>query len=162
MKYYSISGTGEICANFNGESYLLIYGRHVNGYFCCFPSRNKSCEMSDPSDEFYNYERLVAAGFTDIEARFLATLIFDKLMKKIDEDLKEQFEEKENENLKQLFEQDHLEKLEYLRQNPDFVPDGDFWDSHSCSRFADADGYCQFCGDVVAGSFAYWELYGGE
>jgi predicted amino acid dehydrogenase len=52
------------------------------------------------------------------------------------------------------------EKEEYLKANPDFEPDGDFWDSHSCSMFADEYGYCQFCGAVVYGSFAYCELHG--
>lgn len=54
------------------------------------------------------------------------------------------------------------EKKAYLVANPDFVPDGDFWDEHSCSMFADEFGYCQWCGAVVYGSYAYKELYGGE
>ena len=68
----------------------------------------------------------------------------------------------EQEEYLQACEADRKEKEEYLKANPDFVPDGDFWDSHSCRRFADSSGYCQWCGGVVSGSFAYRELYGGE
>lgn len=55
-----------------------------------------------------------------------------------------------------------VEKQAFLKANPDFMPDGDFWDDHSCRVFADDSGYCQWCGDVVYGSSAYRELYGGE
>lgn len=41
------------------------------------------------------------------------------------------------------------EKQAYLAANPDFVPDGDFWDAHSCSMFANAWGYCDWCGSLV-------------
>lgn len=54
------------------------------------------------------------------------------------------------------------EKKAYLAANPDFVPDGDFWDAHSCSMFADEFGYCQWCGAVIYGSYAYRKLYGWE
>lgn len=54
------------------------------------------------------------------------------------------------------------EKRAYLAANPDFEPDADFYEAHSCSMFADEFGYCQWCGDVVAGSYAYKELYGRE
>ena len=52
------------------------------------------------------------------------------------------------------------EKEKFLRENPDFEPDGEFWDSHSCSAFADASGECQWCGALVCGSMAYCEAYG--
>lgn len=64
--------------------------------------------------------------------------------------------------LKEAFERDRAEKQQYLREHPEFEPDGDFWDAHSCSMFADAYGYCQFCGAAVYGSAAYRDLYGGE
>lgn len=38
----------------------------------------------------------------------------------------------------------------------------DDYDAHSCSANADADGYCQVCGAIVPGSYAYYETYGGE
>ena len=45
-----------------GSCYLVIYGRHVNGYFCAIPNWHISCEMAEPSDTFYNFERLIGAG----------------------------------------------------------------------------------------------------
>lgn len=35
-------------------------------------------------------------------------------------------------------------------------------DAHCCSMNADLYGYCQICGAVIYGSYAYSELYGGE
>ena len=59
----------------NGLSYLTIYGKHVNGYFCCVPNWNRGCEMSEPGDTFYNCERLTAAGFSDHTAKVIAKTI---------------------------------------------------------------------------------------
>lgn len=53
----------EANVNVCGYCYLVIYGRHVNGYFCAVPNWKTSCEMSNPSDVFYNAERLNHAGF---------------------------------------------------------------------------------------------------
>ena len=65
-----------------------------------------------------------------------------------------------------LFALDTKEKRELLKEiqktDPNFIADGEFWDAHSCSRFADSSGVCQYCGDVIYGSYAYRELYGGE
>lgn len=60
----------------------------------------------------------------------------------------------------ELYKRDSEEKEQYLKDNPDFVPDGDFWDSHSCSVFADEYGYCDWCGAEVYGSSAYCESHG--
>ena len=57
---------------------------------------------------------------------------------------------------------DRAEKEKYLKEHPEFVPDGDFWDSHSCSAFADAFGVCQWCGNLIYGSYAYRDAYGWE
>ena len=53
------------------------------------------------------------------------------------------------------------EKKEFLKNNPDVEPDGDFCDAHSCSMFANESGVCEYCGAVIYGSNAYNELYGG-
>lgn len=71
------------------------------------------------------------------------------------------------EEISKLMEEDLKEKEEYLDSLPEderkeLESDGEFWDAHSCSRFANDDGYCQFCGAVVYGSYAYLDLYGGE
>lgn len=62
--------------------------------------------------------------------------------------------------LKAAYERDKAEKEKFLQENPDFEPDGDFWDGHSCSAFADASGVCQWCGRLLYGSSAYCEAYG--
>lgn len=58
----------------NGWSGLVIYGKHVNGYFCCVPGEY-GAEMSEPSDTFYNAEKLTGAGATGWLARGIALAI---------------------------------------------------------------------------------------
>lgn len=58
-----------------GSCYLMIYGRHINGYFCAIPNWKTSCEMSDPSDVYYNAERLNHAGFPKKVSQELAEAI---------------------------------------------------------------------------------------
>lgn len=58
-----------------GYCYLVIYGRHVNGYFCAIPNFGISCEMAEPSDTFYNMERLIGVGIGERSARELAKAI---------------------------------------------------------------------------------------
>lgn len=36
------------------------------------------------------------------------------------------------------------------------------YDEHCCSAHDDGQGYCEICGAVVPGSYAYYETYGGE
>ncbi len=56
----------------NGQAYLVIYGEHVNGYFCCLPTDHTGCEMAEPSDTFYNASSLVKAclhmSYTEAQA----------------------------------------------------------------------------------------------
>ena len=59
MKYqiganYPVEALLEISVDFNGSNYLLIYGSHVNGCFCCIPNWGIGCEMADPYDPFFN------------------------------------------------------------------------------------------------------------
>jgi len=64
--------------------------------------------------------------------------------------------------IEKIFKIVHEEKLKFLKDNPDFIPDADFRDSHSCKMFANEIGECQWCGDIIYGSYLYQELYGGE
>lgn len=41
-----------------GSNYLVIYGKHANGYFCAIPNWAVCCEMAEPSDFLYNREKL--------------------------------------------------------------------------------------------------------
>lgn len=44
----------------NGQTYMVIYGEHINGGFCCIPNRNFGCEMAEPTDILYNSRKLAA------------------------------------------------------------------------------------------------------
>lgn len=50
----------ESSVSVNGSSYLIIYGEHINGYFCCIPNYGWGCEMAEPSDVFYNCNKLMS------------------------------------------------------------------------------------------------------
>ena len=43
----------------NGWYFLTIYGRHANGYFIAIPNWGICCEATEPSDTFYNAEKLM-------------------------------------------------------------------------------------------------------
>lgn len=40
----------EISIEYAGFSFLTIYGRHINGWFLCIPSRHVSCELANPAE----------------------------------------------------------------------------------------------------------------
>lgn len=69
---YSIHGNYPVIAQkeFNievdGHSFLVIYGAHINGGFCCIPNWQYGCEMSTPDDTFYNTEMLCRRFDPDI------------------------------------------------------------------------------------------------
>ncbi len=52
----------EISLSIAGESYLVIYGEHINGNFCCVPDCGWGCEMAEPNDTYYNSNRLQSCG----------------------------------------------------------------------------------------------------
>ncbi len=55
---YATSTKFEISVDANGWNFLVIYGKHISGYFCCIPNWNVGCEMAEPSDVFYNRQQL--------------------------------------------------------------------------------------------------------
>ena len=59
VKRYEAKVLFEASIDTCGSNYLVIYGEHINGYFCCIPNWNVSCEMAEPTDVFYNRERLL-------------------------------------------------------------------------------------------------------
>ena len=81
---YKISGNHpaevifEITVDVNGNSYLVIYGKHVNGGFCCIPNWGVSCEMGDPGDTFYNAEALQRCKISENYAKAIANAIRDR------------------------------------------------------------------------------------
>ncbi len=54
----------EIDVNTDGSSYLVIFGKHINGYFCCIPNWKIGCEMTSPSNIDYNMDKLKACGLS--------------------------------------------------------------------------------------------------
>lgn len=67
-----MSNLFEFNCNYNGSSYVVLYGEYVNGYFCCIPSENISCDMAEPNDLFYNRESLEKSG---IESEFASVIV---------------------------------------------------------------------------------------
>ena len=55
---------------FNGCSYLVVYGRHVNGCFIAIPNWNICTEAGD--DILYNAEKLTACGLEQATALTIA------------------------------------------------------------------------------------------
>lgn len=72
-RQYDVKAEFEISVSTCGCYYLVIYGKHVNGYFCCIPNWNIACEMAEPSDVFYNSSKLKEA-FLDGEYASLALM----------------------------------------------------------------------------------------
>ena len=58
--------------NLNGNSYHLIFGRQINGWFLCIPNHRIGVELAHPSDRFWNKESLKAAGMETNEASTIA------------------------------------------------------------------------------------------
>lgn len=67
----------EISVDVDGNTYLVIFGSHINGGFCCIPNWGIACEMGDPSDTFYNSEGLIRSGLPKSAARAIAAAIRD-------------------------------------------------------------------------------------
>ena len=59
----------------NGESYLVIFGKHINGYFCCIPDRGWGCEMAEYDDIWYNTNQLMSCGASQKTAENIAKAI---------------------------------------------------------------------------------------
>lgn len=64
----------------NGYNHLVIYGKHVNGYFCCIPDWNVGCEMAEPNDTYWNYQSLCKTGLNQSDAKIIVQEI-KKIMK---------------------------------------------------------------------------------
>ena len=71
----SVSARFEISAEIDGSKYLIIYGNHINGGFCCIPDWNIACEMGNPGDTFYNTEKLRQCKVPKARAKGIAEVI---------------------------------------------------------------------------------------
>ena len=66
----------EISVDSNGFNFLVIFGKHINGYFIAIPNHNICVEASAAKDTFYNIERLIGvAGLNETEASDIANAI---------------------------------------------------------------------------------------
>lgn len=57
------------------EMYKVIYGEHINGYFCCIPDHGIGCEMAESTDLFYNTRSLVSCGLDGNTAKCISESI---------------------------------------------------------------------------------------
>ena len=71
---YPTTVAAEFSVDIGNSHYLVIYGTHINGGFCCIPNWNFSCELGNADDVAYNAEKLECRFQPDI-ALSLATLI---------------------------------------------------------------------------------------
>lgn len=55
---YEVSNTQEISVDWNGCNFLIIYGKHINGWFIAIPNWGICVEAGSPESENYNEERL--------------------------------------------------------------------------------------------------------
>lgn len=77
MRTYPVKVFFEADIEVNGWNYLVIYGKHANGYFCAIPNWNFACEMSEPSDTYYNFEKLFNAHIDKSSAKEIAKQIYE-------------------------------------------------------------------------------------
>lgn len=71
MKYkiqatYKVTETHEFSVDCGGFNFLIIYGKHINGWFIAIPNWNVCVEACEPTDYFYNAEKLAGSGQIDI------------------------------------------------------------------------------------------------
>ena len=85
MKLYKGNVLFEAQVEACGNYYLVIYGKHINGYFCCIPDWNVGCEMAEPSDTYWNYESLRKTKIDNEAAKAIV-----KEIKRIAEEMKPQ------------------------------------------------------------------------
>lgn len=77
QRIYQVSNTSEVGINYNGSHYLIIYGKHINGWFIASPNWQFCVEAAHPDDDFYNTEKL-SMVIKDVEtACFIAKAIKD-------------------------------------------------------------------------------------
>lgn len=51
----------EISVDWNGWNFLIIYGEHINGWFIAIPNWKICVEATEPSNIYYNIDKLSQA-----------------------------------------------------------------------------------------------------
>lgn len=97
---YEVSQTNEISVDWDGNNYLVIYGRHINGWFIAIPNWQTSTEAAHPSDSFYNMEKLTRALKSNEAARAIADALRAhwEYIQQIREEQKEKMQEQAKED----------------------------------------------------------------
>ena len=57
-KEHSVSSIHEISVDWNGWNFLIIYGKHINGWFIAIPNWELCVEASEPTNVDFNTARL--------------------------------------------------------------------------------------------------------
>jgi len=82
-KIHDLTDTAKIIfehdVQFNGYSYLVIFGRHINGGFINIPNWNIGTKASAEGSVLYNAEQLIKAGLEEPAAWTIAQHISDTL-----------------------------------------------------------------------------------
>lgn len=58
---YKIEAKEELSIDYKGFNYLVIIGKHINGWFIAIPNWNVYTEAGNPIDSYYNCEKLSKA-----------------------------------------------------------------------------------------------------
>lgn len=74
-KTYEITETHEFSVDWNGFSFLIIYGHHINGWFIAIPNWNVCTEAGQPEDDAYNATKLAQTHIHDTAPVYLARAI---------------------------------------------------------------------------------------
>lgn len=57
-KTYKSDVREELSIDYNGFNYIVIIGKHINGWFIAIPNWNVCTEAGNPIDSYYNREKL--------------------------------------------------------------------------------------------------------
>ena len=60
-KTYAVTAVKELSIDWNGFNFLVIIGKHINGWYIAIPNWNVCTEAGNPMDSFYNSEKLSKA-----------------------------------------------------------------------------------------------------
>ena len=69
----------EFPLDYEGFSYLVIFGKHKNGWFISLPKNNLSCEAADPMSVAYNRSKLIEKGTIDGDFALLVAEMIKEL-----------------------------------------------------------------------------------
>jgi len=81
MDTYEAEVFFEIAVEADNYNFLVLYGQHINGGWCCIPNWGIGCEMGSPSDTFHNTKKLLQLGLSETAAKGIAAAIRQRYLK---------------------------------------------------------------------------------